>query len=941
MTTSAGSDMLDNAIRLVLNLGTPDETWTRELIEERVGPTLGLLALTHKDRPMPDPEEVVRQVEARVVVSQPPASSLVDPRGHEPWLHEARSTIEWNFWDRYRRYLEDVELLPREVIRRLDDLTDGTLGKLESPSRDGEWDRRGLVVGQVQSGKTSNYTGLICKAADAGYKLILVLAGIHNSLRSQTQLRLDEGFLGIDTQFLQRNDQDNNQHRIGVGAMAGFPRMNAASLTTSAENGDFRATTARRLALPIGDYPVLLIVKKHAGILNNIHDWVTTIHGTPGAGGRTVVRDIPLLVIDDEADNASINTGKLTREETDPPAVNRSLRKLLHAFTRSAYVGYTATPYANLYIEAEGGHSTYGEDVFPRSFIDVLRPPTNYFGPERIFGLDEGDGGGSPPLPIHRAVDDHSSWVPDKHDKDWTPPSKLPGSLRTALCSFVLTCAARRVRGDITRHNSMLVHVSRFQDVQGRVARQVDNELSDIRDRLRYGDGGRTEKILEELERLWSDDFAVTTAAFTEKDAPRVSWDEVRSQLLPAVSKIELRVMNGQAKDALEYYERRREGLSVVAIGGNKLSRGLTLEGLSVSYYLRASLMYDTLLQMGRWFGYRPRYEDLCRLYTTKDLYSWYREITQASDELRGMLEDMAAQRATPAEFGLRVRTSAAGLSITAANKMRRAQRVRLSFSGGIPETIVFDTRAAVLDGNRAALEELCSGLGASRPTDSKNHLWTHVPVNGVLRFLERYRGDAQAVRSRPDLIAGYIRECQQQGELRDWHVMLVDNRTQQQGRRARVAGLDIGLTLRDLLTEFEPDQEKKRLAQIREERRYVIRRVLNPADEWQDLETEQRETALRATVEDYATDPGRRKNTPSVPAGTQLRRQRRDDQPLLILYLLDNSKYLAEVAEPMVGFAISFPHSAKNVTAEYAVNEVWQKLQLPDLDDEDVPDDD
>lgn len=940
MTAAGDREMLDHAIRVVLGTAVQGDAWTPETIEAKVGPVLAMLAALHPGRPLPDAAEVVRQVEARVVVSQPAASSLVDAKGHEPWLPDSKDTVQWRFWERYRRYLEDVELLPREVIRRLDDLTDGTLGKLESPDREGDWDRRGLVVGQVQSGKTSNYTGLICKAADAGYKLILVLAGIHNSLRSQTQLRLDEGFLGIDTQFLQRNDQDNNQHRIGVGAMVGFERINAASLTTSAENGDFRAAKARSLALPIGDYPVVLVVKKHAGILMNIHDWVTTNNGTKDADGRMVVRDVPLLVIDDEADNASINTGKLTREEADPTAVNKSLRRILRGFTKSAYVGYTATPYANLYIDAHGDHSTYGEDVFPRSFIDVLRPPTNYFGPERVFGLDDGSGSSEAPLPIFRVVKDQTEWIPDKHDKSWVPDRKLPDSLHTALRSFILTCAARRARGDVNKHNSMLVHVSRFQDVQGRVAEQVRDELSVLHDRLRYGDGERSEKLLDELERLWQEDFVATTAKFPKAETLETPWAEVRAQLLPAISKIELRIMNGQAKDALEYYERRREGLSVVAIGGNKLSRGLTLEGLSVSYYLRASLMYDTLLQMGRWFGYRPRYEDLCRLYTTSDLHSWYREITQASDELRGMLEDMAAQGATPEDFGLRVRTSAAGLSITAANKMRRAQRVRLSFSGGIPETIVFDIRPSAMDTNRAALDDLCSGLGESETTGNDNHLWRQVPVKEVLRFLERYRGDAQAVRSRPDLIAGYIRECQRYDELREWDVMLVDNRTRRNGTDS-VAGREIGLTLRDLLTDHGENEKDKRIGQIQDERRYVIRRILSPADEWQNLETEQRQLALDASKEDYRRDPRGRKKEPSVPGGTQLRRQRRDDQPLMILYLLDNKPYSEVVKQPMVGFAISFPHSAHNVTAEYAVNEVWQQLQLPDLDDEDPEDDD
>jgi hypothetical protein len=543
--------------------------------------------------------------------------------------------------------------------------------------------------------------------------------------------------------------------------------------------------------------------------------------------------------------------------------------------------------------------------------------------------------------------------MPDKHDRHWNPPADLPPSLVTALRSFVLTCAARRVRGDVTKHNSMLVHVSRFQDVQARVAEQLQEQLSILRDRLRYGDGDRPDTLLDELERLWREDFASTSARFPDPDTTALQWRDVRDQLLPAVAKIELRVMNGQAKDALEYYERRREGLSVLAVGGNKLSRGLTLEGLSVSYYLRASRMYDTLLQMGRWFGYRPDYEDLCRLYTTPDLFEWYREITLASDELRGELEEMAAQRATPMQYGLRVRTSAAGLSITAANKMRRAERVRLSFSGGIPETIVFDVRPASLQANRQALEDLCSRLdthGERTRNQDGTLLWWGVPAADVLRFFDAYRGDVRAWRSRPDLIARYVRQCHQHGELRRWDVLLVDNRSRRNGRDT-VAGHSTGLTLRDILTDKPDEDVAGRTAEIAAEHRYVIRRVLSPADELANLDRQQRDAALQATHRQWQNQPPRpRRNRqgelrtpaePTIGSGPQLRRVRREDQPLLILYLLDNSRYPDAVAQPMVGFAVSFPFSDGNVEAEYAVNDVWQQLQLADLLDTDPDGDD
>ena len=221
----------------------------------------------------------------------------MDTKGHQEWLAEKRSETSWKFWDRYRRYLEDNQLTPPKVVRRLDEVTDNILSKLEDPTRSGPWDRRGLVVGQVQSGKTSNYTGLVCKAADAGYRLIVVLAGVHNSLRSQTQLRLDEGFLGFDSQFQQRSDEAGQNHFIGAGQLPGFERLYAGSLTTSLESGDFKAARAKSLALPVVDVPVLLVVKKHARIIKYIHSWITGMQGTyDPESGRKIVFDVPLSI---------------------------------------------------------------------------------------------------------------------------------------------------------------------------------------------------------------------------------------------------------------------------------------------------------------------------------------------------------------------------------------------------------------------------------------------------------------------------------------------------------------------------------------------------------------------------------------------------------------------------------------------------------------------
>jgi hypothetical protein len=873
-----------------------------------------------------------REAEALVTVWQEASTGLDDPAGHVEWLPEAKTSLSWPFWDRYRRYLEDGKLMPRQVVWRLDEVTDRVLGKLEDPGRPGRWRRDGLVAGHVQSGKTANYIGLVCKAADAGYKLIVILAGIDNGLRSQTQLRVDEGFLGFDT-YQQRYDEDRRSSYIGVGALPGARRLKVASLTTSAESGDFRRAVARNINIPIGDYPVVLVIKKNRRILDYVRKWIVEVEGHRiGDGDKKIVRDVPVLLIDDEADNASINVAAVD-EDTEPSRVNAAIRHLLECFEKAAYVGYTATPFANIYSDPAAEHDQYGADIFPRHFIESLQPPSNYMGPERVFGLEseDPDDDDIEPIPIMRPVCDHADWMPDNHRKDWIPPGQLPASLSEAISAFVLACAARRARGQVNEHNSMLVHVTRFQDVQARVAEQVGEHLQLLRDRLRYGDKNTRAPAAEELRGLWERDFVRTTAWFPADQAPPVSWVQVWPQIRPAAEKIQVRVVNGTSRDALQYYEHRRDGLTVIAVGGNKLSRGLTLEGLSVSYYLRTSKMYDTLLQMGRWFGYRPGYEDLCRLYTTPSLRDAYVEITAANDELRREFEEMAVLDAKPEEFGLRLRTSPAGLVITAPNKMRRGLKVKLSYSGDLPETVTFDMREAALAQNLQVLERFIGRLDEShqrQPSepDGGSVWWTGVSAEEITDgFLADYV-PGKAPRVRPTFIADYIRRGQKAGELGNWTVRLVSSQT---GDLRKIGPYEIGLVERAATN--DPASEG----------RYRIRRVVSPADESKDLDREQRRRALdgtRKAAEGKHDKNGQPRKRPDLPTGAPLRRVRRPDQALLLLYPLKNPlPDESDARVPVVGFAISFPFSEKSTETEYLVNEIWQQLAFdePDIDED------
>ena len=474
----------------------------------------------------------------------------------------------------------------------------------------------------------------------------------------------------------------------------------------------------------------------------------------------------------------------------------------------------------------------------------------------------------------------------------------------------------------------MLLHVTRFQDVQNRVAEQLIDHVQLLRDRIRYGDANTPFPIEQELRALWERDFVPTSAWFPADQAPYVSWSQVWDQVRPSADKIQVRLVNGTSRDALQYYEHRHDGLSVIAIGGNKLSRGLTLEGLSVSYYLRASKTYDTLLQMGRWFGYRPRYEDLCRLYTTPALQKAYAEITAANDELRREFDEMAALDARPEDFGLRVRTSPAGLDVTARNKIRRGIKVKLSYSGDLPETVAFDLRDSAVSRNFEVLERFVTRLDTSYPhTEAGSVVWTGVPGEEIADgFLDEYVS-SNALRVRATFIAKYIRLCRQVGELGSCTVRLVSS---QQGKlRLKIGKHEIGLITRAAINDF------------RAEERYRIRRILSPIDESRDLDQGQFARALadtRKAANGKSDKNGRPRKVPDIPTGRPLRLQRRSDQALLMLYPLVNP--IGADLPPLVGYAISFPFSKHPTETEYVVNEIWQRQAFDeDADSDEDPD--
>ena len=933
---------------------------TRETIAEKVSEVLSLPSFKQGV----DKSKLISELEERFTVWTDDAKVLSNDDDHIAWLPAKKGEmLNWPFWDRYKLFLG--KSLPAAAVESVDKVTDEVLSRLEDPNRAAPWDRRGLVMGHVQSGKTGNYTGLICKAADAGYKVIIVLAGMHNNLRSQTQIRLDDGFLGYKAKAVA--SEGEAFEATGVGKLNPGPR--ADSVTNRNDNGDFKGAVASQFAISPGGKPLLFVVKKNVSVLKNLLKWIrSSTNVQDPSTGRKIHRDVPILVIDDEADQASVDTKAVPLNEDgepdadhDPTATNSLIRKLLYSFDKSAYVGYTATPFANIYIHEKNRTDDAGEDLFPRSFIVNIPPPSNYTGAARIFGITKDEDAGIEvisSLPICRTVDDYAAkrdrfgriseeGVIDRAETvGWMPPrlvdktdhipifdgeEQLPHSLQQAVLAFILSTAARELREGMDCHNSMLVHVVRFKNVQARVASQIEEFLGAIRNRLKNGDGNKYPTIKDEFKKLWTRDFVATSSnqVFSDESLGCLQklpdWHDISEKLWAVTAGIEVRTINGSAGDVLDYDNHPERGLNVIANGGDKLSRGLTLEGLTVSYFLRASRMYDTLMQMGRWFGYRSKYIDVCRLYTTADLIEWFTHIAAATEELREEFEHMVNVGGTPRDYGLKVRSHPV-LLVTSAVKMRNGTEVSLSYAGDISETIIYDIDEGNLKGN---LHETSTWLASLKPFADKNngisgYYWNSVPSASVVDFLSGYKSHDDARRADTDLLTKYIQRQNQQNELTEWGVYLVSNSKGDSTKFTFPNIGDVGLIRRSPFPKIsEADSGAQR-------NRYTIRRLVSPADEARDLTRgtpdSQWEEALKQTIENWKLDDrqSKPKNEPQRPGGREIRSIRSKTKGLLMLYPLDPKQAGFDFETPFVGIAISFPSSETAREISYTVNNIF-----------------
>jgi hypothetical protein len=707
-----------------------------------------------------DCDKLTRRLIARLSIDVERGVGVVAD-DYMPWLENKRRDITWERWIAYKRFLLNAKWPPR-VVERLDELTDQILDFAGDPTVEGTWARRGLVLGEVQSGKTASYMGLFNKAADAGYRLIIVLAGHTESLRQQTQRRVDEGFIGRDTsRSVPRAGTPVTQRLIGVG---GINReiANAQGMTTVTR--DFTVSSHEASSITIdsnSSAPYVFVVKKNVGrdkkgvlkgVLNGLAQW---LGGQPMTSGKI---DVPVLLLDDESDYASVNT----KEDDDPTAINDAIRRILGQFSRSSYIAFTATPFANIFIDHENT-----DDLFPRDFIYSLESPSNYVGAEATFGLT-----GEENTTTIIELNDVEAWLPLKH-KSVVQVGPLPDSLVTAIMTFFLTNAIRDLRGQ-QEPRSMLVNVSRYKKVQRQVTELVEAQVAELKNSIELYSvlhaKGEPNQDLTGLQQTYKNVFPEC----------EFRWEEVLSVLAPAVSDIRVQLFNSDkdrklAEEQVTWDRPKR----LIAVGGDVLSRGLTLDGLSTSYFYRRTQASDTLLQMARWFGYRDGYADLCRLWIDRSVAADYRLTAESVAELRQDLRTMLDQKLTPKDFGLAVRKHPEALLVTAKNKMKAAEtRTTISVLGRRIETTKLPLDPVTLRSNYQALETLVGQIDVPayrHPDTPRGYRWWHaVPKAVVADFLEEFNAHGTDELFSQTAVSKFVR-TNGVNTFRTWDVVLMN----------------------------------------------------------------------------------------------------------------------------------------------------------------------
>lgn len=936
----------------------------------------------------------------------------------DTWLNESRiDEIGWNndetkaktYRGRYLLYLDQKLGRSKSMIHETERSSLEIIKKMGDPKNQNNFFVKGLVVGSVQSGKTSNFNAVVNSSIDVGYKLIIVLSGIMEDLRRQTQIRTEkevEGKMVAQDKF------------IGVGEIASFGQLgqfsdvNQVILPTSTQNDFNRTMQQAHFSL---NNTNILICKKNTSVLQNLLLWLNEY-----LLENNDKHNIPFLIIDDEADNASINNlGHKGAEYANK--INGHIRALLALFNRKTYIGYTATPFANilqdwnkkpelkwkvkdsknnmeLEFDQEG-------NLFPDDFIELLIPPSNYIGPKNFFETRiDIDIKKIEPL-LAEPLNDYIEYFPERveilsdnsllgvkkynnqreFDSDLNAvtrfgtyqdyreatrattkydnfPIEIPKSLDEAIKCFIVSIAIRLSRRPeliqsklFHPHNTMLIHISRFSDWQCKTKKLIIEKIDYLKTRLNNDTLAANDSIFKEFERIWIKYYADAVnnireylpENYEDEYLVRKTFLEVRDLLVSAINGIEVKAVNTVENDILDYESGEKK---YIVIGGNKLSRGFTLEGLTINYFVRNTNFADTLLQMGRWFGYRPGYLDCCKLFTTNDTLEKFDQCTWTIEELEEEFRKLSIAKKKPKDYATKVLTHPGTLQITRPAILKNAVVEKWSFEDSLIQTTELKVTKENIEKSWSNFKDIYQKHKEKFKVDKdKKIISLKTDTDGFIEFLNSQKTYTEKFLK--DELIRFVKLSNQYEKLINWTVVIKTSGSSKNKLVKEETGFieDIQLTVRSS-SKREPYKSK-----LFEDNIFKVSGASsNIISGGTDMSFTLTENEISKIKEEFnKTKPG--KNPPE----NVFREKINDSEGLLVIFLMDlesvfdddklKKKTIDEsmnLSIPLIGFAIGIPPLKANIGGEYLVNkhileniknnpQVEEEFEFDEVDDE------
>lgn len=686
-------------------------------------------------------------------------------------------------WQLYKKKLLDNGFKP-DTVDEIERTTLKILKRLNGDTTESD-PVKGLVIGNVQSGKTANMAALMAMAADWGWNMFIVLSGTIENLRVQTQNRL----------FNDLNQQ---------GTLWWRPLQHlskSVDISQKAQSLHFDAGSRERY---------FTVCLKNSTRLKKLIQWAQA--------DKNKQRQMKILVIDDEADQAGINTCNIDKDELSK--INKLIRALVNGkneegkdidskYLAMNYIGYTATPYANILNEAGE------ESLYPRSFITTLAVSKEYFGPQQIFGY-AGDSVSFDGLDIVRVIDtDELNELKNIHDGD---PFVTPETLIDAVCWFMCGVACMRL-WEYKKPISMLIHTSQKTAHHSAVAQVVSDW---IRNTPKKDIIKRAEIVWhEETSRFSFENFRTQYPSYDRPDEAINKYPDfvdVKEQLEilidGGISHIELGsdgdltyhkgihlcidncTNNGVTSDGMHVRLAYPDSSNMpspapafIVVGGATLSRGLTIEGLISTFFLRSVGQADTLMQMGRWFGYRKKYELLPRLWVTDKTRQQFVFLAALDQELRDEIQHMDITGRSPADYGPKVKNSpkVSFIRITAKNRMQAATEAAMDYSGASNQTYLFDNNSTVLADNIRFTEEFIGKLGDAWIPDDNRYdndiVWRNISFGTIRKYIERFNFCSRLkVFNDTKPLMDWIEKVTNEGKLGAWNVIVAGKKNATNG---------------------------------------------------------------------------------------------------------------------------------------------------------------